>query len=154
MWVITLLVVLVWNLAIVAAPFARAGGLTGLSAPLYTFFGFICHQLPARSFYIGGEMFGVCSRCFGVYSGLLAGVVIYPLWRRIDEIEPLPRMWLFLSLIPMAIDWSLTFFGVWENTHLSRFMTGLILGVACSTYIVPAVVEITRNFTWTRLVRA
>jgi hypothetical protein len=50
----------------------------------------------------------------------------------------------------MAVDWSLTFFGVWENTLLSRFITGLILGVACSTYIVPAVVEITRNFTFRR----
>jgi len=149
-WIVTLAVVSLWNLSIVAAPFAKVGGLAGISASLYTFFSFICHQMPARSFFIQGEPFGVCSRCFGVYFGLLAGVVIYPLWRRIDEIEPLPRFWLFLSLVPMAVDWSLTFFGVWENTHLSRFLTGLILGIACSTFIVPAVVEITRNFTWRR----
>jgi uncharacterized membrane protein len=149
-WMATLAVVFAWDLSIISAPVAKAGGLTGLSSPLYTFFGFICHQLPARSFYIEGEPFGVCSRCFGVYFGLFAGVAIYPLWRSIDEIEPLPRFWLFASLIPMAVDWSLTFFGVWENTLLSRFITGLILGIACSTYIVPAVVEITRNFTFRR----
>jgi uncharacterized membrane protein len=146
-WMATLAVVGAWNLAILLAPVARASGIYSLSTPLYTFFGFICHQMPSRSFYIEGEPFGVCSRCFGVYFGLLVGVLIYPLWRSLDEIEPLPRFWLFLSLVPMIIDWSLTFLGIWENTHLSRLITGLILGIACSTYIVPAVVEITRNFT-------
>jgi len=71
--------------------------------------------------------------------------VIYPLWRRIDEIEPISRIWLFLSLIPIGVDWSLTIFGIWDNTFTSRLITGLILGVACATFIVPATVEITRN---------
>ena len=72
--------------------------------------------MPDRSFHIDGEKFGVCSRCFGVYFGLFFGFVIYPLWRRIDEIEPISRIWLFLSLIPIGVDWSLTIFGIWENT--------------------------------------
>jgi uncharacterized membrane protein len=146
-WVIGFAVVFVWVLLIVAAPLAKANGFVAVSSPLYHFFGFICHQISARSFYVEGEQFAVCSRCFGVYFGLLFGFAIYPLWRNIDEIEPLPRYWLFLSLIPISVDWSLTIFGIWENTHLSRFITGLILGVACATYIVPAIVEITRNFT-------
>ncbi len=144
-WMMGLAVVFLWAFAIVAAPLAKINGLTSVSSPLYHFFGFICHQISARSFYIAGEQFGVCSRCFGVYFGLLFGFAIYPLWRNIEEIEPLPRFWLFLSLIPISVDWSLTIFGIWENTHLSRFITGLILGVACATYIVPAIVEITRN---------
>jgi len=52
--------------------------------------------------------------------------------------------------VPMAVDWSLGVFGIWENTHLSRFMTGLILGAACATFIVPALVEIKRNMTLRR----
>src|SRR5207237_6408839 len=103
------------------------------------------HQIPDRSLHIEGEPFAVCSRCFGVYFGLLFGFAIYPLWRSIDDIEPLPRVGLFLSLIPITIDWSLTVFGIWENTDLSRFLTGLVLGIACATYIVPAIVEISRN---------
>lgn len=138
-------VVGVWVLLTVAAPLAKANGLVSISSPLYTFFGYICHQISDRSFHVEGEQFAVCSRCFGVYFGLVFGFAIYPLWRNIDGIEPLPRIWLFLSLMPIGIDWSLTVFGVWENTHLSRFLTGLILGVACATYIVPAIVEITRN---------
>ncbi len=146
-WIIGFAVVFVWVSLILLAPLAKANGLVAVSTPLYHFFGFICHQISARSFHVEGEQFAVCSRCFGVYFGLLLGFAIYPLWRNIDEIEPLPRYWLFLSLIPISVDWSLTIFGIWENTHLSRFITGLILGVACATYIVPAIVEITRNLT-------
>jgi len=144
-WLIGLLVVFAWTFVIAAAPLFKAEGISSISSPLYYFFSFLCHQIPERSFHIAGEKFAVCSRCFGVYFGLLLGFGIYPLWRNIDEIEPLPKFWLFLSLIPMTIDWSLTFLGVWENTHLSRFATGIIVGVACSTFIVPALVEITRN---------
>ena len=146
-WSIGLIVVFAWVAAILLAPLAKANGLTSISAPLYHFFGYICHQLPTRSFFIEGEPFGVCSRCFGVYFGLLVGFVVYPLWRSIEEIDPLPRFWLFLSLIPISVDWSLTIFGIWENTFFTRFVTGLILGFACSTFIVPALVEITRNLT-------
>jgi uncharacterized membrane protein len=149
-WLIGLGVVAIWLVAILAAPLAKIGGLETASAALYKFYGFLCHQIPDRSFHIAGEKFGVCSRCFGVYSGLVAGFLLYPLWRKIDNIDPLPKVWLFLSLVPITVDWSLTIFGIWENTHLSRFLTGLILGVACATYIIPAIVEITRNITHRR----
>jgi len=150
-WTGGLIVVGLWALAIVLAPVLKANGITSVSSPIYHFFSFICHQIPDRSFHIEGEPFGVCSRCFGVYFGLVFGFVIYPFWREMTEIEPLPRFWLFLSLFPAGIDWSLTIFGIWENTHLTRFVTGMILGVACATYIVPAIVEITRNLTFHRL---
>ena len=146
-WLIGLLAVSVWTLLIVAAPAALSNGLTAFASPIYHFFSFVCHQLGERSLHLGGEPFAVCSRCFGVYFGLIAGFAIYPLWRNITDIDPLPRFWLFLSLIPITIDWSLTMFGVWENTHLSRFITGLILGIACATFIIPALVEVTRRLT-------
>lgn len=152
-WAVGLAVVVVWVVLIVIPPLAKANGLVALSSPLYHFFSFICHQIPERSFHIGTEQFAVCSRCFGVYFGLLLGFVIYPLWRNIDEIEPIPRFWLFASLIPIGIDWSLTIFGIWENNHPSRSITGLILGVACATFIIPAIVEITRNLTSRRSLR-
>ena len=146
-WAIGFFIVFLWVSAIILAPAAQANGLIAVSSPLYKFFGYLCHQLSDRSLHVGGEQFAVCSRCFGVYLGLLFGFAIYPLWRRIDDIEPMPKVWLFLSLIPISIDWLLTVFGIWENTHLSRFLTGLILGTACATFIVPSIVEITRNLT-------
>ncbi len=143
-WIITTIVVLVWVGSIVAAP------LLGLSS-VYSFFSYLCHQIPERTLHLAGHPLAVCSRCFGVYFGLIAGIAAYPLWRRVEEVEPISRVWLFLSLIPISVDWALTAFGIWENTQISRFLTGTVLGVACATFIVPAVVEITRNSTGRRL---
>lgn len=151
-WLIGSAVVFVWVSLIPIAPVAKINGLAAIATPIYHFFAYICHQLPERSFHIGSEHFGVCSRCFGVYFGLFLGFAVYPLWRTIDDVEPLARFWLFLSLIPIVVDWSLTMFGVWENTQVSRLVTGLILGFACATFIVPALVEITRNITFRRRV--
>jgi len=144
-WISGSFVVLLWVGLIVGAPVFAANGLTNISAPIYHFFSYICHQLPYRSFSLEGHQLAVCSRCFGVYFGLFFGFLAYPLWRPIGEIEPLPRIWLILALIPIGVDWSLGFFRIWENTFTSRFVTGLILGIACATYMVPALVEIVRN---------
>jgi uncharacterized membrane protein len=149
-WTIGSLVVFAWAFLIVASPLLKANNLTTLSSPLYYFFSFLCHQIPERSLYFAGFQLAVCSRCFGIYFGLLLGFIIYPLWRNIDDAEPLPRFWLFFSLIPISIDWSLTFLNIWQNTHLSRLLTGTIVGIACATYIIPALVEIMRNLTYRR----
>ena len=143
-WFAGLVVVFLWILVIVFAPLAEANNLGNVSRPIYTFFSFLCHQIPERSFHIEGHAFAVCSRCFGVYFGLLFGFIVYPFFRSLDEIEPLSRFWLFLAIIPLVVDWSLGFFEIWENTHLSRFVTGLILGAACGIFIVPALVELVR----------
>ena len=142
-WAAVLAIAAFWLITIVSPPLLINSGIS--ATPIYSFFSYICHQISERSFHINGHQFAVCSRCFGVYFGLFAGVVTYPLWRPIDSVEPLPRFWLFLSMVPISIDWSLGVFGIWENNHLSRFITGLILGVACAVYIVPALVEIVRN---------
>ena len=133
-----------WVFLIVFTPIAQANNLTSISGPIYKFCSFICHQIPTRSFFVENQPFAVCSRCFGIYSGLFFGFVLYPFLRPIEKTEPFPRSWLFLAMIPMWIDWSLGFFEIWENTHLSRFLTGLILGTACALFIVPALVEIFR----------
>ena len=153
-WAAAVAVAALWLSAIVGAPILAAGGHSGLAGAIYHFFGFACHQIGERSFHLAGHQFAVCSRCFGVYFGLLAGIAAYPVWRSIDEVESLPRIWLLLSLVPIGIDWSLGVFGIWENTHLSRFVTGMLLGAACGTFIMPALVEIVRNRTSHRILRA
>lgn len=143
-WTLSILAVFAWVFAILLAPLAKAGGLEYISAPLYKFFSYVCHQMPDRSFHVENHPFAVCTRCFGVYFGLFFGFLIYPAMRKIEEIEPLPRVWLFLAMIPIGVDWSLGVFGIWDNTPLSRFLTGAILGAACGIFIVPALVEIFR----------
>jgi uncharacterized membrane protein len=143
-WSVSTFLIAFWIFLIVIAPIAQANNLTSVSISIYKFFGFICHQIPARSFFFGTEPFAVCTRCFGIYFGLFFGFVLYYFLRLLEETEPFPRFWLLLAMIPMLIDWSLGFFEIWENNHLSRFLTGLILGAACAIFIVPALVEISR----------
>ncbi|HLM59703.1 MAG TPA: DUF2085 domain-containing protein [Pyrinomonadaceae bacterium] len=145
-WGVFAFLVFLWVLPITLAPIAEANHLTGVSTLIYNFFGYLCHQNPARSMHIYEHAFAVCSRCFGVYFGLFFGFFIYPFTRPIEETEPLPRFWLFLAMIPMAIDWLLGVFEIWENTHWSRFLTGAILGAACAVFIVPAIIEIFQLF--------
>jgi len=140
-WAAAAALVLVWVMLILAAPVAAAMGY-GAADSIYGFFSYICHQLPERSFFLLGHKFGVCSRCFGVYFGLLVGVLGYPLLRPMDTSDPLPRFWLFASMVPIAVDWSLGYFNIWANTFFTRVTTGLILGIACAVFILPALIEI------------
>jgi len=153
-WAVLAAVAGVWLFIIVLPPVLTKLGFSSAASPIYTFYSFICHQIPERSLHIFGDQLAVCSRCFGVYCGLLLGLLTYPLWRSVDNIEPFSRIWLILSLVPIGVDWSLTIFGIWENTHLSRFITGAILGIACGIYILPAVVEIKRNYLIARFAKA
>lgn len=142
MWVLALSLTIIWGSLILAAPLLEAANFKNFSEPIYSFFSYICHQMPSRSMHFDQHALAVCSRCFGIYAGLIFGLIIYPFFRSIDDIEPLPKVWLFLALIPMAVDWTLGVFGIWDNTHLSRFVTGLIVGAACAVYIMPALAEL------------
>jgi hypothetical protein len=42
----------------------------------------------------------------------------------------------------MAVDFGLTFLGIWENTHTSRLLTGLLLGSVSVFYVMPGVAEL------------
>lgn len=149
-WIISALVVFLWTFLIILAPIAETNAISQISAPIYKFFSYLCHQQSERSFHIHEHQFAVCARCFGVYFGLFFGFIIYPLIRKVEEIEPLPRFWLFLALIPIGVDWTLGILGIWENTHWSRFATGMILGIACAVFIVPSLVELFRLLTMKR----
>ena len=141
-WGVALGIALIWLAAIVFAPILEANGMKYASQPIYRFFSYLCHQISSRSFHIHEHQFAVCARCFGFYTGFLAGFVVYPFFRSAHNTDSFSRIWLFAAMIPMGIDFSLTFFGIWENTHLSRLISGLILGIACAFFIIPALVEI------------
>jgi uncharacterized membrane protein len=141
-WSIFTFIVFVWVFLIVSAPIFEASSIKSISQPTYRFFSFICHQINNRSFHYREFPFAVCARCFGVYLGFFIGLIVYPLCRKIENSEPFPRIWLFLAMIPMGVDFALGFFNIWENTHLSRLITGGILGFACAVFIVPAIADI------------
>lgn len=141
-WLVLFFLSALWVALIISAPLLKEMGYTTLSTDIYYGLSFICHQIPERSFHIHEDKLAVCARCAGVYAGVLLGFLFYPLFRSLNNIHPLPKVWLILATFPVAIDWGLTFFGIWENTHLTRFLTGALLGAACAVYILPALVEI------------
>ncbi len=126
----------------VAAPLALAGGHELTAAILYQGFGRICHQISARAFYLHGHPLAVCARCFGIYAGFALSVLCYPLVRSLRRTDAPARAWLFAAALPAAIDFSLTFFGLWENTHTSRLLTGAILGVGAVFFVMPGLIDL------------
>ena len=47
-----------------------------------------------------------------------------------------------LAVLPTTVDFALGFFGIWENTHWSRFLTALVAGAVAAFYIVPGLVDL------------
>src|SRR5882672_9653307 len=87
-----LTLVLVWIAAIVSDPLLRAaaGDHSTLLSLLAHVYRRVCHQIGDRSFHIAGHPFAVCARCFGIYVGYLAGLIVYPFARSLTQTE-LPR---------------------------------------------------------------
>ena len=148
---------LVWSLvagiavvllgAVLLAPVFRAAGWVVLSQIIYASFHSLCHQAAERSFHIDGFPLAVCARCTGLYVGAASVALFYPLARRLTRTDAPAREWLMLAALPTSLDLALGIAGVWENTHVSRFVTALILGAAVPFYVVPAFVDVsTRNF--------
>jgi uncharacterized membrane protein len=127
---------------IVAAPLALARGHGFLAHTIYHAFSPLCHQLPERSFYVAGHAFAVCARCTGIYVGLASGVLLFPLVRSMRRTDAPARVWLLLAAAPTALDFSLGFFGIWSNTHLSRFITALLLGAVAAMFVVPGLIDL------------
>ena len=131
------------------APWAGAHGHEALAAAVYKGFSAACHQMPERSFHLWGLPLAVCARCAGLYVGAAAGVLLYPLARDLSRRDAPARGWLLWAALPTSVDFALGLFGIWENTHLSRFLTALVLGGAAAFYVVPAAV----GLSCTRLAR-
>ncbi|HVF56396.1 MAG TPA: DUF2085 domain-containing protein [Pyrinomonadaceae bacterium] len=154
-WCVSLTAVLLFVGVIVLAPLTRAHGQALLSWGIYRAFSVACHQMPERSFFVGGFPLAVCARCFGLYAGGAAGVLVFPLLRPLSgAAQSPPRMWLFLAAVPTTIDFALGFFGFWENTHLSRFATASLLGMASAFYVVPGLLDLGRSYLAPRVGRA
>jgi len=128
--------------AIIGAPLIHASGHPAFAFKIYQAFSFVCHQIPERSFHLFGNKFAVCSRCTGIYAGLALATVAYPLTRSLKRTDTPSLVWLFLAAAPLAIDWSLGYFSIWQNNHVSRFATGALLGATAVLYILPGLIDL------------
>ena len=130
---------------ILAAPIAAANNYPHVAITIYKSFATVCHQLPERSFFIAGRPFAVCARCTGVYGGFALLLLLYPLIRPLSSTYLPPPKWLFLAAVPITVDFGLTFLGIWENTHTTRLLTGMLLGAVTVFYVMPGIAELSQR---------
>ena len=142
-YAVVLILVLVWIAGIAAVPLLRAaGGDSTLPSLLARAYGSVCHQLDDRSFHLAGHPLAVCGRCFGIYVGYLAGLIVYPFARSLNQTELPHRWWLIVALLPVAVDFAGGFLGIFDNTLASRALTGFIAGAAGAFYTLPGLVSL------------
>lgn len=148
------------------APALMLCGQAGLGRLLYQAFRLGCHQLPERSFFLGGSRpwyslaelsahlgyeaparflgdawlgykVAYCERCTAMYAGWLLGGLAFAFLRR--RAHPLPWQALVLLAMPMAVDGVLQVFGILESDWLRRTITGLLFGGGLAWFAFPFV---------------
>jgi uncharacterized membrane protein len=150
-YAIILAVAILWNLAIIAAPWSWAHGHPGLASGLYFMFSPVCHQRADRSYFAFGHHLAVCNRCTGIYLGALGGLLLIP-WLSLVlhgkagdglfDIRIQSRTLLFFALALMAADVGGELLGIRNSTPMSRFLTGVFCGIVVAFYLLPAIFEI------------
>lgn len=114
---------------------ATGGGLFGQSGPWYQqwqhqAFRMICHQLPDRSFWIGGQPMAVCSRDFGVFVGMAAGWLVFlPVMHVVPKVKTTAGILLVAAVVVNLGDVIGNLANFWQNTLASRFLLGSMLGL-------------------------
>jgi uncharacterized membrane protein len=144
-WSLVLFGSMLFVLAILAAPIATANGNSSTAFTIYRAFHTLCHQQPERSFFIAGHPFAVCARCTGIYFGFALAALAYPLLGSLRRTDTPARTWLFLAALPLGVDVGINFFGIWQNTHTSRLLTGALLGATAVFYVMPGLVDVALN---------
>ena len=110
------------------APYLSASGFSLFAVAILWFFSPVCHQDPARSFWILGAPMAVCARCLGIYLGAAVGA-----WM------PAPRRLLLSGLALFAalnLADVLTEAAAWHgNWKLTRLLLGALLGLAAGSLV-------------------
>lgn len=102
---------------------------------IFILIGITCHQDPTKSFYFLNNQIPVCGRCFGIYAGLIAGLLIYPLFKNIKTKSSPTLKLIPVFILPILIDGA---FNILE-TNIERMITGLIFGIGLVVYILPII---------------
>jgi uncharacterized membrane protein len=105
----------------------------------YKFFSPICHQDPARSFFIFGRQFCVCIRCTAIYFGFLASVLVAPL--TLGRLRIQARVLWCCATVPMLVDVVLDTAGVHASDTTLRIVTGAIFGIIGAHILTPLIID-------------
>lgn len=113
-----------------------------------------CHQITERSFVLNGNQMPICSRCLGIYIGIMLilgiGVLINPKGdffrslqyfiptslKRVGNVNSILLIIGSLLIVPMIFDGLLQYFTVYESTNVIRFFTGFLFGIVEGGFII------------------
>lgn len=98
------------------------------------FFGF-CHQLPDRTYSMGGFMMAVNTRCFGIFAGMAAGWMAIPVVGRYSAGKRWPVIFLMVAITFQIVDYLGNLTELWQNTNHSRAFLGALFGTALSVSV-------------------
>ena len=101
-------------------------------------FALVCHQRPERSFVLFGGSVAVCVRCFGLYVGAAAGLLVRAL-------RQLAWQFFISAGAVNALDWLTELAGLHGNWTLIRFVLGVILGIAATALVRSSLWEIAHH---------
>ena len=97
-------------------------------------FALVCHQDPARSFWIAGAPLAICVRCLGIYLGVSAGAFL----RTTREFAlKLCAAGLALNVLDIVAEAA----ALHGNLPLPRFLLGLAAGIALGALLRAAFAE-------------
>lgn len=103
-----------------------------MAATIFWFFSPVCHQDPARSFWLFGAPVAVCARCLGIYLGSAVGAWI-----------PAPRRMLLSGFALFAAlnlaDVMTEVAALHGNWKLTRLLLGALLGLAAGSLVANSV---------------
>jgi uncharacterized membrane protein len=97
----------------------------------------LCHGIPRRCLELWDVPMPICARCVAIYSGLLAGIVVFMLLPRVQEMTA--RWMLAIAVLPMFIDGITQLAMLRESTNVLRMETGLAAGIAFAFWVLNAV---------------
>lgn len=102
-----------------------------------------CHQIPSRSFFVGDHQMAVGHRCFGIYLAVPFGVALLAVLMRWRGTIRRQTKWIVAAAgAPAALDWGLQQVGLWQNTPLTRVVTGFMLGLALGVVLGRAILDL------------
>lgn len=125
-----------WMAGSLAAPLLADSAplVSGLLRSLYSP---VCHQETDRCLHLAGGPVAVCARCFGLYSGGIAGLVLGAVlgaWRR-----RVPA-WVFFAVVaPTLVDACLALLGLPSLANVPRALLATTAGVISGWFLAVAV---------------
>lgn len=130
--------ILVWCTGIMAEFLIPSSGLFAIVYPFANLcYSHVCHQLPQKTIVFGQSHLLVCSRCAGIYAGvLLSSFLSLFVFDYINK--KLKLMYLYLAALPMLTDVIFYSIHMYSYSKIIAFITGILLGSVGFFYILEA----------------